>query len=75
MINERAREFREFCNAMLGTTEGSPLVVSETPVNGATIGAILDAFQECYPREKVPAMPRAPEAANDPLGLMTSRTQ
>lgn len=70
MINDRAREFREFCTAMLGTTEKNPLMVGETPVNGATIGALLDAFKCCYPQEKPSATPAPRAATNDPLGLL-----
>lgn len=76
MVNDRAKELRDFFTFMLGTTESSPLVVGETPVNGATINALLDCFKTCYPEAK--PEPRAPArdgAANDPLGLLAPRVQ
>lgn len=66
-MNERATAFRDFCVFMLGTTEKTPLMVGETPVNGATISAILDAFKTCYPQEKPPAPLPVHAPTADPL--------
>lgn len=69
-MNERATNFRDFCVFMLGTTDRTPLMVGETPVNGATISAILDAFKTCYPDERPPKLPSAkPDETRDPLGM------
>jgi hypothetical protein len=60
---------------MLGTTEGACLVVGETPVNGATINALLDCFKTCYPEPKPERLPKVDGDARDPLGLLGARTQ
>lgn len=72
MINDRAKELREFCTAMLGTTEGTPLQVGETQVNGALANALLDMFRECYPQKASAATVSGARAlgTNDPLGLL-----
>jgi hypothetical protein len=76
MVNDRAKELRDFFTFMLGTTETSPLVVGETPVNGATINALLDCFKTCYPEPKPERPPRVgSEPERDPLGLLAPRTQ
>jgi len=82
-INDKARDFRDFCTFMLGTEETKPLVMLETTkdgdtkmsaVNGATISALIEAFRICYADPK-PAPPARSLGTNDPLGLLPPREQ
>jgi hypothetical protein len=72
-VNDRAKELRAFFTFMLGTTETAPLVVGETPVNGATINALLDCFKCCYPEAKPERVPPPRTTMNDPLGLLPTQ--
>jgi hypothetical protein len=67
--------FRDFCRLMLGTSRARPLQPGEEHINGALLGALVDAFKVCHPQEKPATIPRGMNGVPDPLGLLGDRTQ
>lgn len=50
-LNERSELFFKFCARAFGTDPANPLVFGDSPINGATIGALIEAFRSCYPQD------------------------
>jgi len=67
----RADDFAAFCQKMLGSEPGTPLVApgagdkGPALVNGAFLSALLDAFKVCCPAERTG--PSGANAGSDPL--------
>lgn len=51
-LNERGEAFVVFCQRLLGSSPIAPLVLGREVLNGASIGAIVEAFEACYPLTK-----------------------
>ena len=66
----QAVAFRDFCRLMLGTSSKRPLQPGEEHINGALLGALVDAFKVTHSQEKPSAAPVTRAGANDPLGLL-----
>ena len=73
MTNDRTPEaLRDFCILMLGSEHSTPLRPrgAEDIVNGATISALVEAFQATHPVAAAPKPIGAPApTTHDPLGL------
>lgn len=52
VLNDRAETFLLFVRRCLGTGKIAPLVVGSEPLNGASLKAIYEAFDCCYPLGK-----------------------
>ncbi len=75
-MNERSTSFRDFCCMMLGSQTATPIRVGEDIINGALLGALVDAYKCCNPIE-APAKPGAPVVLgpHDPLGMLPWRAE
>ena len=59
----RQRDFLRFCSKALGTGENTPL----RDINGATIGALVDAFRECNPIAKPTPSALSMQSFDEPM--------
>ena len=73
MSDRTPEALRDFLVLMLGSQPETPLRPrgAEDIVNGATISALVEAFQATHPAAAGPQAPKAaaPSGAHDPLGL------
>ncbi len=76
MTDRTPEALRDFCMLMLGSERTTPLKPqgAEDIVNGATISALVEAFQATHPAQAAGAQPGKPVAAagHDPLGLRSN---
>jgi hypothetical protein len=75
MSDRTPEALRDFCMLMLGSDRITPLKPqgAEDIVNGATISALVEAFQSTHPVASAPKGPQVPATPgnHDPLGLRT----
>lgn len=73
MSDRTPEALRDFCMLMLGSDRATPLKPqgAEDIVNGATISALVEAFQATHPAAPNGAQPNKPVQTgnHDPLGL------
>lgn len=73
MTDRTPESFRDFCMLMLGSERTTPLKPqgAEDIINGATISALVEAFEKTHPVAQSGAQPSKPAASgnHDPLGL------
>ncbi len=73
MSDRTPEALRDFCMLMLGSSSQTPLKPqgAEDIVNGATISALVEAFQATHPAQAAGAQPGKPVQTgnHDPLNL------